>query len=382
MHQEQRVCVVTTIHPPFNARIYERGVAALIEGGLKVTLVSPWIKPETPRFEHDWVTLPAPTNRATRLLHGLKTFVAAWKQPAQAYHFHDIDFLPWAVILKIGKGVPVVYDCHENYPEEIAYHKAWIPNPLRRPLSAVTRIVENWAVKRLGVCIAVVPHQVERFSRLGVKTVLVRNFANWKPRPNLPHERALICTGTLSPPYGVNVLLDIGREMKLRELGVTLMVTDRFVSADLEQRFRETVSREELPIVIHQKVAPKDMDELVSKACIGLAAEQDTPEKRIALPAKLFEYMALGLPIIASDLPYTRGVVCSAGCGIVVRADDAKGYVDAATKLLGDPELFQRCRANGFNAIESTFTWTHEKEKLIELFRGLVGMASVEPEFT
>ena len=116
MAQELDVAIITTIHPPFDGRIYERGLATLVQSGLSVCLISPWEKPDRPWLEHQWVRLPSPQSRGGRIWSSVLTLMAAWKRPARAYYFHDIDFLVWAVILKILKGRPVVYDCHENLP--------------------------------------------------------------------------------------------------------------------------------------------------------------------------------------------------------------------------------------------------------------------------
>jgi len=367
------ICVITTIHRPFDGRIYERGIKSLLEAGLSVCLISPWQKPDHPWLEHQWITLSAPNRRIDRILHGFRTFQAAWKQPALVYHFHDIDFILWAVLLKFFKCVPVVYDCHENYPIEVEHDKAWIPSFLRSFLSRMTRKIENWATKKLGYCIAVVPHQVTRFSKLGVRTVLVRNYANWKPRRDLKHECALICTcGSLRPSYGINILVDISRELKRRNLNIPLIIADIFASDEIKENLKRTIENEQLPIIIFPKYKAKDVDALMTKACIGLAVEQDTPEKRLAIPTKLFEYMAMGLPVIASDLPNTRKIINKANCGILVASDHPRAYVNAAVSLLKNPEEFKAYQENGFKAVETIYSWDSEKKKLIDFFNDLI----------
>lgn len=367
------ICVITTIHPPFDARIYERGIKSSLEAGFSVCLVSPWQKPYQPWLNHSWICLRPPKRRWERIYHGFKTFLASCRVQAKIYHFHDVDFLLWGVLLNFIKKVPVVYDCHENNPEEIMYNKTWIPLYLRKLLSRITLEVENQAVKKLGYCITVVSSQMERFSKLGVKTILIRNYSAWKPIRNLKHERALICiAGTLTPSHGMNVILEMGRELKRKSINLIIIITDRFLSENYKEHIMKTIQIEDLPIKIYQKVKPKDIASLLSKACIGLSVEQDTPEKRISLPTKLFEYMAFGLPIIASNLPNIRKVIKEADCGILVSPGDAVEFVDAALDLIENQDRFNYYQENGYKAVETIFTWSKERNKLIEFYSFLL----------
>lgn len=366
------ICIITTIHPPFDARIYERGLKSLIDSGFSVCLISPWQKPENPWAKHQWISLPFSKRRIDRILHGFKTFRAASKQPAKVYYFHDIDFILWAVFLKLLKSVSVVYDCHENFPQEVAYHKEWIPNLFRKLLSRLTHQIENWAVKKLGFCVVAVPSQIKRFSKLGVRLVLVRNITNLRIRRDFKHKKALICTGSLSSSLQINLLINIAREIKNRKIDLPLVIADRFSSHKLKIYLTDTVEKEKLSITIHPSVMPKDIDKLLSEACIGITVEQNTPSKRLAIPTKVFEYMAMGLPIIASDLPETRKILNQANCGILVSPDQPEEYVDAAVHLIENPSEYNIFQQNGFRAIQSTYNWNKEKNKLVQFFNDLI----------
>ena len=95
---------------------------------------------------------------------------------AKAYIFHDPDFLPFGLRLHSVTGRPVIYDCHENIPEDIRYGKDWIPPLLRPVVSVGFRMIENFIVRRLGRAIVTVPHLERRYKALGADVQLVRNF--------------------------------------------------------------------------------------------------------------------------------------------------------------------------------------------------------------
>lgn len=302
------VCVVTTIHPPLNARIYDRGVKALVDAGLSVGLIAPWEEPANP-YPTLWITTDQPKSRLGRVLHGYRTFRKALAVRANSYHFHDLDFLPWAVVLKLFRRVPVVYDCHEDYPQEIIHNKPWIPSPLRPLVSGLTRLVENALVRQLGWCITVIPELEARFTSLGVECIMVRNFTSKQARRELPHARAVVCIGSLSPAYGMHILLWIARELRDRGEDLELIVTDSFQEHSDRTEFLGAIYNEGLAIRVHDRVPSQEIDRLLTQASIGLSVEQDTPNMRQGYHAKLFEYMAMGLPIVASDIDSNRRLV-------------------------------------------------------------------------
>jgi glycosyltransferase involved in cell wall biosynthesis len=367
------VCVVTTIHAPLDARIYQRELRCLAEAGYRVCLIAPWERPQKEDLTSGWIQTAAPRRRASRLAHGWRTFRTSLATPTRSYHIHDIDFLPWAVLLKLIRGTPVVYDCHENYPEEILFGKPWIPGILRRALAAGTRRVEDWCAGRLGKVIVVVPGLARRFSAVGAHAVLVRNLANWTPQRTLPHARALVCIGTLTVAYGMHLLLDIARELRRRGIELPLVLVDKFGFRDEEAEFKSAVRTEKLNIRIHERVPPTEIDRILSQGSIALAVEPPTPSKVLAIPTKLFEYMACGLPIVASALPHSRSILEESGSGLVVEEWTAKAFVDAIVWLLEHPDAQAAFRENGFHAIETVFSWAEEKRRLLELFGDLIG---------
>ncbi|HHY38770.1 MAG TPA: glycosyltransferase family 4 protein [Clostridia bacterium] len=374
------ICIITTIHEPYDVRIYQRELQTLVEAGFSVCLVSAWERPPDRLPCAGWISLPMPRSRWGRLRHGARTFLAAFRVESRSYLFHDLDFVPWAVLLRWLKRVPVVYDCHENYHEEILHGKEWIPRPFRCSLAAAVRIAEGWAVRRFDAVLAVTPHQIRRFHRAGARCVMVRNFASWGARPDVPHEPGLLHSGSLSENYGVNILLGIARELKRRAQPLPLVVADRF-GADqrLRRLFLEIVEREGLPVRLEPEVLPMHIDQLLSKGCIGLSVAQNSPSKQHGYPTKIFEYMAMGMPVVASDLELTREVVETAGCGVLVPPDDPKAYVDAALAILHDPSRFQLYRQNGLKASEHVFHWKFEGARLVGLFRYLLRQSDDAP---
>jgi glycosyltransferase involved in cell wall biosynthesis len=83
---------------------------------------------------------------------------------------------------------------------------------------------------------------------------------------------------------------------------------------------------------------------------------------------KMFEYMACGIPVVASNFPLWTRLVGDADCGITVDPLDPTAPAAAVRRLLDDPEEAARLGENGRRAILDRFNWEHEFAKLAALY--------------
>ena len=74
-------------------------------------------------------------------------------------------------------------------------------------------------------------------------------------------------------------------------------------------------------------------------------------------PLKLFEYMASGRAIVASDLPGWSDVVCDGESALLVPPDDADALADAIQSLHDDPALRARLAACARQIVFERYTW-------------------------
>ena len=342
----------------------------LLEAGLSVHLIAPWTLTgeATERTRLTATRLRMPRSHAARVLHSLRIFSRALSIRAHSYHFHDLDFLPLAVLLRLLKGVPVIYDCHENYDLQIAQDKQWIPGALRGGLARFVRFFEGLCVRVLKHCIVPVPEMIKKFRFIGENAACIRNVTSWTAQRSLVHGLDVVYSGSISRNYGMFFLLDVTRALARVGFDRKLHISLRNASAEDIRALREAISKERLPITIHPQVPAYRIGELLSLGCIGLSLEQDTPEKRKAVPAKLFEYMAFGLPIVSTDNPMNREIINAARCGVVANAGDAAAFADAIMSLLHDEARLISLRENGFKALRSTYSWEDEKWKLVRYY--------------
>jgi glycosyltransferase involved in cell wall biosynthesis len=89
-------------------------------------------------------------------------------------------------------------------------------------------------------------------------------------------------------------------------------------------------------------------------------------------PTKLFEYMAAGIPVIASDFPLWRSIVESAACGLLVNPFDPAAIADAIAHLITHPEEARKMGMRGRKAVESCFNWSMEEQSLLSFYASLL----------
>jgi glycosyltransferase involved in cell wall biosynthesis len=111
-------------------------------------------------------------------------------------------------------------------------------------------------------------------------------------------------------------------------------------------------------------VPPADVPALLARATIlVLPNVASAISARFTSPLKLFEYMAAGRAIIASDLPAIREVITDDVNGLLVAPGDAAALAAAVTRLASTPALADRLARTAFEHAR-TFTWERRAERL------------------
>jgi glycosyltransferase involved in cell wall biosynthesis len=119
-------------------------------------------------------------------------------------------------------------------------------------------------------------------------------------------------------------------------------------------------------------VDPPAVSALLRQARVGLCVLHPTPAYVESVPTKLFEYMAAGIPVIASDFRSWRRVVKESGCGLLVDPLDPAAIAQAAVALLSDPEAAHEMGMRGRAEVESRYNWEREGERLVECYEALM----------
>src|SRR5690625_2689197 len=140
MNTPKRAVHMTTVHHPYDPRIYHKECYSLVKAGFDVTLIAQ-ASTETAQTYEDITHIPVKTytNRVKRMIFGsIAAYRQAKKLQADVYHFHDPELLLIGWLLKKKDNV-VIYDIHEDYVTGIL-QKDYMNRPIRKLRSEERRV--------------------------------------------------------------------------------------------------------------------------------------------------------------------------------------------------------------------------------------------------
>jgi glycosyltransferase involved in cell wall biosynthesis len=115
-------------------------------------------------------------------------------------------------------------------------------------------------------------------------------------------------------------------------------------------------------------VGPTQVPALLRRATIlALPNPASAISTHFTSPLKLFEYMAAGRAIVASDLPAIREVLRHEVNALLVTPGDSTAFAQGIERLLSDRELAARLARNALNDVDD-YTWSRRAERLEALF--------------
>ena len=300
-----------------------------------------------------------------------RAFHAIRKLGPAIVHFHDPELIPLGMFLEII-GYKVIYDVHEDVPRQI-YSKYYIPKIIRYPASFLTAALE-WCCAR--ICTAIVPATPIFSARFPAdKTVVVNNFpiaAELFVANPTPYERRAPSFAYLGGIEKVRGAIEMIRAFEcLTDIsGSTLELAGWFSPSSLEGVLRSLPGWSS--VHYHGEVARPQVAEILGKVRAGLVVLHPEPTHVESYPIKMFEYMAAGLPVIASDFPVWRRIIDDAGCGVLVDPLNPMSIADAMRWILEHPAEAEAMGRRGRQAVGRTYSWDTEAKKLIGLYNKLL----------
>lgn len=363
-----RLVHVSTVHPDTDTRIVEKQCKGLAALGHRVTLVIPSAVDST----RSGVQIKALRQRRGRFvrmtLSVAEAFRATRKASADIIHLHDPELLPMGLILR-ALGKPVVYDMHENLREQIKT-KYWVPRWLMVPAAGAVAVLERISLNRMGVVMAEASY-ADHYPWVKRQTI-VQNFplSDQVTHHHVPkhHSPTVGYIGGVSEGRGALTVIRAIRQLREGDLDVNFDCVGEVSPDTAEDRDYLQASREGW---LHApgRLPPRDGWLRMARCHVGVATLKRLPNYVGSFPTKMFEYMAMGLPVVVSNFPLYREVVERQGCGICVDPDDVDGIADALRYLFDNPDRAREMGRNGRTTVASHYNWDTELTKLATFYR-------------
>jgi len=171
------------------------------------------------------------------------------------------------------------------------------------------RLAEALFSRVVGNCVLVVPAQDPRFRSGRRRVIHMRNYGSRHLLDDvrddyMTRKNVVVFTGAQHETNGSMLLLDIAARCRARNIDLTFLMSNRFASEAFRTRFEAEIHRLKLGdrIVVRPYVAAHQIMSLLNAATIAISPNLRVATQEKGIHTKLFEYMAAGLPIVASDL--------------------------------------------------------------------------------
>ncbi len=316
----------------------------------------------SPRGERKPGVLPG---RLGRMLWTTRRVAAqALSLDADAYQLHDPELLPAGLRLRRA-GMRVVFDAHEDVPTQLL-DKPYLAPRAARLLAQLYARYERHACARLDGLLAATAHIRERLAHCNPRAVDVANFPlpeEFSPDSSWAARTEVCYVGSISAIRGIREMVQACALLRSR---AGLALAGGFADPALEREVAQLAGWPRIRALGHLDRA--GVSRVMGSAFAGLVTLLPTASYRDALPVKMFEYMAAGIPVIASDFPRWRAIVEASDCGLCVDPQDPAAIAAAIDRLAQDAALAQRMGANGRRAIEQTYNWNNEAQKLLRFY--------------
>lgn len=341
------ILVASTVHHPDDPRIREKLIRTL---GLEHEIVYA-TSPPGPSDASGLRWLPL---RGRRLRRNLGLWRIALFSRFDVLSLHDPEALPIGIVVRLIRRKRVVFDVHERIPEQA-----------RRHLPGMLGTIGAWVALRL-LRLAERVHEIT-LAEAGYREMLRREhpvFPNHLLPDRLPDvepegDGSVVYLGDVTEQRGITDLVEACARARVR-----LVLIGR-VSSALRQALASRAQDYGLEVELTGHLDHPAALARVASASVGVSPLRDHPNYRHSLPTKVLEYAALGLPIVASDLPGTRQALAGIDAVWFHPPGDADALADALAAAT-DPDV--RPAVDHAMKVRSRFRWP--SEKVLDHFSG------------
>lgn len=373
MKKRKKVVHLSTVHHPFDTRIFHKECVALAEAGYDVVLLVTGEDAQKPPVEVvKGVTvkrIKKRNNRINRMLFGAwELYLKAKKEQATFIHFHDPELMWIAKLLKNTHNI-VIYDVHEDYLTSID-QKDYLPRFMKKIFKRLYQLVERFLTKGMAICLAEKYYQENYPAGKLILNYPILNEALTSRKIIHPHSPTFIYTGNVTKVRGAFEHVDLVNHVQ----GASVNFFGKVDHELTEEMVNKAVDSDALSFVgINQYVKREAIDQAyLSEAYLGgLAVFPRTDHYLRKELTKFFEYMMAGIPIICSNFPVWEAFINEHQCGIVLDPNQPQSWQEEINQLVSNQVLYQTLAENGRQAVLSELNWDIEKGKLLNWYQRL-----------
>ncbi len=296
----------------------------------------------------------------------------------------DLPMAPAAVIVGKLLNIPTVFDMAEDYPAMLAdgslfglpssFTGSFVRNP------KLAKLVEDYVLPRVSRILVVTEELKEKTCSRGInedKIAVVSNTPGLRAvEKKEQNSRSSNLARELSECYSI---VYHGGLQSLRGLEFVIQALPKLLDQNINAHFyifgqgnkglfEKLVEKYELSDNVHLMGwwPLPDIMEAIGNAKVGVIPHRKSPHTDSTVPNKIFDYMAVGLPVVASDtIPMSR-IVYQTRCGEIFESGNINSLTEVLRRFYMDEEYREQCGLLGKKAAQSTYNWSRNSAVLLE----------------
>lgn len=379
MSNKIKICHLTSVHPALDNRIFYREVTSLHRAGYEMSVIGIHKRDEVVNGIQVW-GLPR-VKRWQRPFIWFRLLQRALTVHADLYHFHDPELLFVTPLLRLLTRSFTIYDVHESFADFLRV-KTYLPRWIRGFLATVYEWLEpKLALDQSGLIFA--DEQIAKnFEHIDKPKAILFNYPSTAfiqravSQKAAPGNDAVLHLGMHERNRGTLLMVTAFHQVVQAIPNAQLLLVGPFSSASFEQEVRAEIDRLQLEsnITITNRVPFDKVSTYLQQSSVGWIPLQPVQKYQKNIPTKIFEYMAYGLAIVASDLVPIRTYMPNNDFGYRVTPSDPNQHALALIALLRDPQKAREMGQRGQTAVMKNYNWKEMETRLLEVYQEIFAL--------
>ena len=365
-----KACHLSSVHQRYDTRVFFKECVTLQKNGYNTHLVIADGFGDETKYDVKIIDVGKPTNRFSRIfVTTIKVFLKAKKIDADIYHFHDPELAPICLLFRL-LGKPVIFDVHENIGEQFK-NKHWLSPVFANFFSFLFSFLNIIFTKSFSIIIAESSYsQIYKNQNSKHKFEAILNFPElqfFEQFKNLNRTgNEFFYIGVISNDRGLDTILDALNILHYKKYEFKMHFIGRVLD-EIDWTKYNTIKEK---IVFYGRM---NLDEgyVISSKCIaGLAVLKPIGNYIGSYPTKVFEYMAIGLPIITSNFALYKNIIKENNVGWCI---DPYSHADLAEVMMNILDSKSISEISDFAvSASSKYSWESESKKLLKIYHNIL----------
>ncbi len=299
--------------------------------------------------------------RGPRIVRNLSLAARLWTRSLDLVVLVDPETFLAGILA--SRCTRIVFDIHENIPAQILTKRL----PFKKLVARMAQVVIN-AAERSGRITLAEPGYCDLFTS---EHPVFENYPRWEslPEPG-DSDGSVVYVGDITEQRGA---LDLAKATG--EAGLDLVMVGR-CSPDLAVAIEQAVTSAGGTVEMTGRLPWHAAMQRLATAAVAVSPLRDTPNYRNSLPTKVLEYLGMGVPVVATDLPGTAQVLRGRPGVWLVPTGDVAALRDAI--LDANNEASRVAARAGVEDIRSEYEWPTERVR--RFYSEVAGLPGMDPE--